>query len=541
MPLAPPPIRGTWRTDDLACAAYAEAAGVHRIVPAGIAVPADADDLAALIQWAAERGVPITARGSGSSMAGGALGAGVIADLSRLRLIGSVDASAKTVLVGPGAICADVDAAARRHGLRFPVDPSSARFCSVGGMAATNAAGGRTLRYGQMNAWVEGLECVFADGSRGWVRRNAPLPHAAPLARFAGVAPALQAAERQRPSRRPGVRKESSGYALATWASSGSLVDLLVGSEGTLAMFTALELRLAPLPAANATVIAAFDSLDGAAAAAAVAAELSASACELLDRTFLEIARLGGPLPVPEGAEAVLLVELEDSSPERLKELTSAVAAAFRGAGASHVETAIDAARAAKLWHLRHAASPILAAMSRVTTSMQVIEDGAVPPANLAAYVRGLRAMLTTHAFGGVIFGHAGDGHVHCNVLVDTSESDWRPRLERLFDDAVALIVSLGGTMTGEHGDGRLRAGALTRTWSPEAVERFRAVKAAFDPAGVLNPGVKFAAAGAAALGGDIKYDTALGALPAGARAALDRVQQQRGWNQFRLDLIDNR
>jgi hypothetical protein len=146
---------------------------------------------------------------------------------------------------------------------------------------------------------------------------------------------------------------------------------------------------------------------------------------------------------------------------------------------------------------------------------------------------------LAKHAFHGVIFGHAGDGHIHANVLVDTSDADWQGRLDRLFDDAVALTVSLGGTLTGEHGDGRLRAGALARMWPETAVERFRAVKTAFDPVGILNPGVKFPAPGAQRLGSAIKYDLSLPPLPDPAREALEHVQRDRAWNAFRLDLLD--
>jgi FAD/FMN-containing dehydrogenase len=472
-------------------------------------------------------------------MAGAAVGTGVVTDLSVLKSIGPVDAVARAIATGPGAICADVDAAAARWGLRFPVDPSSARFCTVGGMAATNAAGARTLRYGPMNAWVNGLECVFADGTRAWVRRGAPPPDVPALRRFAAIAGTLREDERRAPSRRPSVRKESSGYAVATWAASDSLVDLVVGSEGTLALFTALELRLAPIPAARATVIAAFRSTDAAAAAAAAAAELNASACELLDFTFLEIARRAGPLPVPDDSEAVLLVELEETTPERVDERARAVVTAFTHAGATHVETALDPARAAKLWHLRHAASPILAAMSHALVSMQVVEDGAVPPTQLPAYVRGLRASFALRGFGGVLFGHAGDGHVHANVLVDTRESDWQARLEGVYRDAVELTAALGGTLTGEHGDGRLRAGALATMWSASAINRFRAVKDAFDPDGLLNPGVKFPAPDAPLLGAPIKYDPTLEPLPPAARHALDRVQRERAWNRSRLELLE--
>ena len=510
---------------------YSEAAGIQRIVPRAVAVPADANDVVTLVRWAADHSVPLTARGSGSSMAGGALGTGVVVDLNRLRAIEPIDAARKRVVVGPGAICADVDATAHKSGLRFPVDPSSARFCTIGGMAATNAAGSRTLRYGQTRAWIEGLECVFADGVRAWIRRSDPLPRVAALERFAALGQSARAATRG------GLRKQSSGYALAGSGSAG-VVDTLVGSEGTLALFTAIELRLAPIPVASATLLASFASIDDAATAAAVAAELNASACELLDRTFLEIARRGGHVDIDDDADAVLVVEIEEADAIRAKDVAAAIAAGFRRTGATRVETALDDAHATKLWQLRHAASPILAALSRSTISMQVVEDGAVPPARLADYVRGLRGLISTHGFEGVLFGHAGDGHVHANVLVDVRTPDWRGRLSRLFDDSVGLVESLGGTLAGEHGDGRLRAAALSRMWPSDAIDAFRAIKAAFDPHGILNPGVKLAQQ-PEVLGGPIKYDPSLPPLPDRVRNALDRIQRERLWGTSRLALLD--
>jgi FAD/FMN-containing dehydrogenase len=528
---APPAIRGIWRDDEDARAVYSEAAGIQRIVPRAVAVPADASDVVTLVRWAAEHRVPLTPRGSGSSMAGGAVGAGVVVDLSRLLAIEPVDAARKRVVVGPGAICADVDATAHKSGLRFPIDPSSARFCTIGGMAATNAAGSRTLRYGQTRAWVEGLECVFADGARAWIRRSDPVPRVAALERFAALRQSARAATRG------GLRKQSSGYAMSGSGAAG-IIDVLVGSEGTLALFTAIEIRLAPIPAASATLLASFASIDDAAAAAAVAAELNASACELLDRTFLEIARRGGHVDIDESADAVLVVEIEDANASRANDVAAAIASGFRDAGATRVETALDDAHATRLWQLRHAASPILAALSRSTISMQVVEDGAVPPARLAEYVRGLRGAITKHGFEGVLFGHAGDGHVHANVLVDVRAPGWRDRLAHLFDDSVELVQSLGGTLAGEHGDGRLRAAALARVWPGDAVDAFRAVKSAFDPAGILNPGVKLPQQ-PEPLGGPIKYDPSLPPLPDRARNALDRIQRERLWGTSRLELLD--
>jgi FAD/FMN-containing dehydrogenase len=203
------------------------------------------------------------------------------------------------------------------------------------------------------------------------------------------------------------------------------------------------------------------------------------------------------------------------------------------------VRSSADPHESSGLWELRHAASPIIAAMSDTVKSMQIIEDGAVPPARLADYVREIRRILAASQFRGVIFGHAGDGHVHVNVLVDTREPDWRKRVESLFADAVTLTSSLGGTMTGEHGDGRLRAAAMGRMWPAATLEQFRAVKDAFDPAGIFNPGVKFAAPDAPPLGADIKYDPGIEPLAPSARHVLDRVQRDRAWNRPRLELLD--
>jgi hypothetical protein len=182
--------------------------------------------------------------------------------------------------------------------------------------------------------------------------------------------------------------------------------------------------------------------------------------------------------------------------------------------------------------------SPILSRLDPSVRSMQVIEDGAVPPERLAAYVRGVRAAMERRQLRGVVFGHAGDAHVHVNPLVDVRLPDWRERVEGLLDEVTALVASLGGTMAGEHGDGRLRAPLLDRCWSAAALDRFARVKSAFDPLAILNPGAKLPTAGQRALG-DIKYDPALPPLPAAARRALDRVERERAYATPRLALLD--
>jgi FAD/FMN-containing dehydrogenase len=333
------------------------------------------------------------------------------------------------------------------------------------------------------------------------------------------------------------VRKESSGYAVASAAESGDLVDLLAGSEGTLAIFAGLELRLIPVPVATASALAAFRSLEDATVAAARAHELGASACELLDRTFLEIAAAASPLPIGAHVEAVLLIEAEADSHAQASAAINAIAAECRKAGAEQVELALEPATEHALWALRHAASPTLARLDPALVSMQFIEDACVPSEALPAYVRGVREALASREVRGVIFGHAGDANVHVNPLIDLRRSDWREHITGILDEVTALVASLGGTLTGEHGDGRIRTPLMDRVWTPDAMACFAEVKQALDPAAILNPAVKIPS-GEHSLG-DIKYDPGIPPLQAEARAALDHIERHRAYSTFRLSLID--
>src|SRR3569833_1700547 len=180
-PLTPPTaFRGTFRSDDDARAVYAEAAGIGRAIPMAVAVPADPDDLAVLVRWAAEERVPLIPRGSGSSMPGCSIGDGVIVDVSRWRKVGAVDVAARTIRVGPGVTRGEVDRVARAQGQRFPVDPSSGACCSGGGLASTNAAGAQSMHCGMTRRWVRAIDCVFVDGSRAEIRRGEPAPRGIP-------------------------------------------------------------------------------------------------------------------------------------------------------------------------------------------------------------------------------------------------------------------------------------------------------------------------------------------------------------------------
>lgn len=543
---SPPGFRGVFRDDDEARAVYSEAAGIGQIIPAAVAVPADADDVATLVRWAFDNRLALTPRGSGSSMASGAIGRGVIVDLSQLNGIGEVDRKRASILVGPGAICGEVNAVAENHGLRFPVEPSSTRFCTVGGMASTNAAGARSLRYGAMRNWVTALDCIFSDGTRGTVRRDGDLPENVPaIGRFLHeLRPMLPGPSDAAHADHAGVEKDSSGYGLGSFARTGDLIDILLGSEGTLAIFVGVELALQPVPPARTGVMAAFPDMESAMLAAIAARAAGATACELLEKTFLDILDAERPADgVDEsrwhrGTSAVLLGEVEGATPERVAEGAHRLGEAFRNAGATSVDVALSDADQAEMWDLRHGASQALARLSADLRSLQVIEDGAVPLPRLAEYVRGVRAALDRAGMRGVVFGHAGDGHVHVNPLLDLRRDDWRRALDDLLGEVTDLVAKLGGTLAGEHGDGRLRTPLLGRVWSAATLDIFSAIKNAFDPRAILNPGVKVAEAGQRPIEA-VKYDPKLAPLPPAARRALDLVAAEKGYGKFRLSLLE--
>jgi FAD/FMN-containing dehydrogenase len=309
----------------------------------------------------------------------------------------------------------------------------------------------------------------------------------------------------------------------------------MVGSEGTLAFFTRVHLRLQGIPRHQSTILGGFGSLEAATQAAINARESGAATCEMLDRTFLQFLK-GGEPPDEASLQAILIADVESDSEEELHGIERRVADGFTREGMKPAQIAADADERNAMWTLRHAASPIIAQMSDRLKSMQFIEDGCVPPEKLGKYVAGVRAALDRQDLQGVIFGHAGDAHVHVNPLIPVGEAGWRDRVEELLLEVTDLVASLGGTLSGEHGDGRIRTPLLDRVWSADRVAEFRRIKEVFDPSGILNPGVKVGRGGGI---GEIKYDPTLPSHPDRARAALRRVEAERAYSKYRLEMID--
>jgi FAD/FMN-containing dehydrogenase len=540
-----PPVRGPFRTDERARAAYAEAAGIYRILPHAVCVPADIDDLLTLVRWAANERVALVPRGAGSAMGGGNLGDGVIVDLTRMSgPLPVVRPERRRAHMRAGASLGELETAANAHGLRLPPDPSSWRWATAGGVVSTNAAGARSARYGSVRQWVEGLTFVTADAevarlSRGRRAQSQPqveLPEA--VYRFEReTAAAIETARDLVRARYPRIRKSSSGYALDAYLGSGDLLDLLIGSEGTLVLVTEVEWRLDRAPAHRAGLRLLLKSYDTIQELVTRLVALGASAVELLDRTFLELVAAHSTEPAGSaGIEAVLLVELESSDPEVLREATSAAVITGRQL-AYEVDAALSPEGAARLWQLRHAASPILAGLPPNRRSLQVIEDGCVPVARLGEYIMTIRRAAAARGLAVVIFGHAGDGNVHVNLLPELARPGWERHVAELLEEITDAVISLGGAPSGEHGDGRLRAGFLERLYGTEIVELFRRIKTSFDPLGLLNPGIILPSgeppisrlkAGAGAI-----------PLPEDIARALRDIEQSGGYAKSRLEIAD--
>ncbi len=523
------------RTDTRARAAYSEGAGIYRVIPSGVAVPASVEEVAALVRWARETRTPLTARGAGSGIPGNAVGAGVVVDLrDRMPRRLEVDPVMRTALTSANITQEALNAAARPHGLCLPPDPSSSRWATLGGMVATNAAGARSVRYGPVRPWVEAVEIVTSDGEVSWIERGTQEGGGAALARFhAGAAPAIRAAATLLKGRFPRVRKNTAGYGLDHWLATGDDLELLIGSEGTLALITTIRWRLCPVAPARTGLRVSLRSLDDLEPAVRGLVALEPSAVELLDRTFLELVsteRAGGD-PT---AEAMLLVEFERGSAEAARGVVGDAVRAVEPF-VTDVETALTPKEEERLWALRHAASPILASLPADRRSLQVIEDGCVPLPRLGEYVRAIRAAAAQQGITVVIFGHAGDGNVHVNALPEVGRPDWLARVSALYREVNAVAMRLGGTISGEHGDGRLRAPLLQELYGLEVLELFRRVKTDFDPDGIFNPGVKLDT-GLAPLGA-LKLGPEAASIPDDIALALREIERTGGYARSRLEI----
>ncbi len=538
--LPPPALRGVYRTDARARAAYAEGAGIYRILPQAICRPADTDDVKTLVSWAAGHHVALVPRGAGSAMGGGNIGDGIVVDLTGMSRRLEVDAAGGRAVTSANVTLAELNSAAAPHALRLPPDPSSGRWATLGGMVSTNAAGARSVRYGSVRRWVEGLSLITADGEAVKLARGAVgYADTRALYRFnEEAATSIRSAGALIASRFPKTRKNSSGYALDAYLASGDVLDLIIGAEGTLGIVSEIQWRLDSIPPFRAGLRIQLPSLDRLSDVVGALNRCEPSALELLDRTFLDLVGVGtlGQVGAGTGPEAVLLVEMERENSEELQQVLARAAEAVRR-WATSIETAYSPPEAERLWAIRHAASPILAGLPEDRRSLQVIEDACVPVDRMGEYIAAVRDLAAARALPVVMFGHAGDGHVHVNLLPELARHGWEAEVAGLLQDVTDVVIRLGGTPSGEHGDGRLRAGTLLPHYGAEIVQLFRQVKQAFDPLGIFNPGIILPS-------GDppitrLKVGANAATIPADLQKALREIELTGGYGRNRLELVD--
>ena len=463
-------------------AEYSSDASNYRVVPAAVAFPRDADEVEAVLTACRAEGLPLTLRGAGTSVAGNAVGPGVVLDTSRhLRTVEALDPQARTAVVQPGVVLDDLQRAAAPHGLRFGPDPSTHDRCTLGGMIGNNACGSRAIAYGRTSDNVLSLDVVTGAGVR--LRAGAG----------PGQLPAVDAlAARHRATIRTELGRFSrqvSGYALEHLLPEHGqhLARALVGSEGTLAVLLRATVSLVERPAATTLVVLGYPDLAAAADAVPTLLPHRPLAVEGMDARLVGtvVGRRGpGAVPALPAAGAWLLVEVGGPDPG------AASAAAARllpdvDAGAAVV---LDGAAAAAVWRVREDGAGLAGRTPDGRPAWPGWEDAAVPPERLGSYLRAFAALTAEHGVDGITYGHLGDGCVHARL--DLPVQGAPQRLRAFLHDAAVLVAEHGGSLSGEHGDGRARGELLPLMYSPAAIAAFTELKQVFDPQDVLNPGV---------------------------------------------------
>ena len=461
---------------------YSSDASLYRVPPLVVARPENRDQLIALVRAALECRLPVTVRGAGTSCAGNAVGAGLVIDVAKhLNRIHVVDERTRTAVIDPGVVQETLQRAAAPHGLRLGPDPSTSSRCTVGGMIGNNACGPRALGYGRMSDNVVELEIIDGHGQlRVLGRDDFPELRSLVMAHLGVIRTEFGRFSRQ-----------VSGYSMEHLLPEKKfdVAKFFAGTEGTLGIITRATVRLTPDPSHRLMVALGYPSMDRAGDDISRLLKFRPTACEGLDRRIVDVvirkrgAESVGRLPAGEGW---MFVELAGEDPAEVRDRAEALLAEADTRAGWIVE---DQEQAASLWKLR-ADGAGLAGVSLDKPAYGSWEDAAVPPEHLGDYLRDFETLLARHGLHSLPYGHFGDGCVHARIDFPFEAPDGRARYRAFMLEAAEMVASHGGSMSGEHGDGRARSELLPRMYSPEALKLFGAVKHLFDPENLLNPGV---------------------------------------------------
>ena len=433
--------------EDLLC--YGFDASGHDALPAAVVWAEDVSDVVKVMQYADGHGVPVIPRGAGSGMTGGAVPVkgSIVLSTERMNRVLEINREDLTVVVEPGVINGRLQRELERHGLFYPPDPSSLHFCTIGGNVAENAGGARALKYGVTGDYVIGLEAVLPDG-----------------------------------------RIITTGVKTAKGVVGYDLTQLLVGSEGTLAMITKIRLRVLPLPEDVITLLALFKDLEpaGESVQRIIAEGIIPRALEFLDAETIRAVESYKTIGLPTATEAMLLIEL-DGAPSAITRDAEKASVICRKLGGEIIMAENELARM-KLWEARRAISPALFHISPT----KINEDIVVPRSRLAEMLRKLKLLSERTGIRIVNFGHAGDGNIHVNLMVDRTKKKEYEKAQKLVEEIFKITLELGGTISGEHGVGISKQKYISMEIQPAGLELMRNIKKVFDPKNLLNPGKIF-------------------------------------------------
>jgi len=490
--------------DDIpALTAYAVDASIYRVPPQAVVLVESEDDITATVGYAVSRGIPLTPRAAGTNLTGSAIGSGIILDVSRMNRILEVNQEERWARVQPGIVLAELNKQLSSRGLLFGPDPSSGDMCKLGGMIANNSSGPHTLRYGSVKDNVQGLRLCLTTSS--WIEARSYGLDDPALERLLTSVPALrdvlvltQAHAELIAARQPTVSKNSCGYNLfgiADGLTRGSfdLPKLFVGSEGTLGIVSEATLTLMGKPAATLTALIHFRSLEEVGEAVPQLLTLQPSALEVMDANTLNLIGRGHH-GIPADAAATLLVELDAESLDvDLREKADAMRDICRRYKlASDLTVAFDAAQREQLWKARKALYPTLYRFDPRKKPINFVDDVVVPAERISELIRYLEEFFGGQQVPVAIFGHIGNGNAHIVPLLDVNDSGDFQKMVQAYQEIHATVLNrFGGSICGEHGDGRVRAEFVKTMFGEELYDLFVQVKHAFDPGHILNPGIK--------------------------------------------------
>ena len=516
-------VRGDVRFDPYSRVFYSTDASSYQIEPVGVVIPRTLQDVHAAVETALDYGVPILARGGGTSLAGQAVGHALIIDFSRhLDRILEINPEEGWVRVEPGVVCDQLNAALKPHGLLFGTDPASANRATLGGMINNNSTGAHSVLYGMTADHLLSADVILADKSTTTFSNLAPaeLEYKKKLDNLEGqlyrsVHDLVLRNEALIREKYPRTWRRASGYSLnylldfapsqpAGWyldpapyppQTGFNLGRLLAGSEGTLAVLTGAKLRLAPRPKMTALDILHFGSVEAAAAAAPAILECRPSAVELVDRSMLDLTRnvpaYARMLTFVQGQpEAILIVEFYGESLPELNTKLDNLETHLRHAGAADTFVrAVTREEQANVWGVRKVGLGLLMSVKGDAKPLAFMEDVAVPVERLAEYVHQVQEIFEEFQVSSGYYAHASAGCLHIRPLISLKTAVGIARMRAIAEAVLEVVVSMGGAMSGEHGDGLSRSEWNARLYGPELYQAFRQVKALFDPRGLLNPG----------------------------------------------------